>query len=127
MKRILYRKSTKKIVVITRIDLLSGLDIYNGILEFADNGNLRWDVRLMQPIDVDITPAVIAKFVSDGIDGILLTFPLAENTIRALSALRDAAHGEGKAVLLVSHDSEAARYADVLLRMDGGALTRQEG
>lgn len=46
-----------------------------------------------------------------------------ENTTRALSALRDAAHGEGKAVLLVSHEEEARRYADRIYRMDGGKLT----
>ena len=50
-----------------------------------------------------------------------------ENTVLVLNVLNRAAKEAGKAVLLVSHDSEAARYADVLLRMDGGALTRQEG
>ena len=45
-----------------------------------------------------------------------------ENTERALSVLRDAARRDGKAVLLVSHDSIAARYADRVLRMDGGTI-----
>ena len=46
-----------------------------------------------------------------------------ENTRRALTVLRDYAKGAGKAVLMVSHDSEAARYADHVCRMDGGTLT----
>ena len=47
-----------------------------------------------------------------------------ENTGRVLMLLRDAAKA-GMAVLIVSHDSEAAQYADRLLRMDGGAIERQ--
>ncbi|MBQ8109162.1 MAG: ABC transporter ATP-binding protein [Clostridia bacterium] len=46
-----------------------------------------------------------------------------ENTALVLSVLRDAAKRDGRAVLLVSHDSEAAQYADHLLRMDGGTLS----
>ena len=46
-----------------------------------------------------------------------------ENTARVLSVLRDAAKERGKAVLLVSHDSEAVQYADVVYRMDGGTLS----
>ena len=45
-----------------------------------------------------------------------------ENTARVLGVLRDAAHRERKAVLLVSHDGEAAQYADRACRMDGGHL-----
>ncbi len=47
-----------------------------------------------------------------------------ENTARVLTVLRDAAKERGKAVLLVSHDSEAVQYADVVYRMDGGTLSR---
>ena len=47
-----------------------------------------------------------------------------ENTGRVLMLLRDAAKA-GMAVLIVSHDSEAAQYADRLLRMDGGVIERQ--
>jgi len=49
-----------------------------------------------------------------------------ENTALALSALRDAAKEDGRAVLLVSHDNEAARYADHIYRMDGGVLTGKQ-
>lgn len=44
-----------------------------------------------------------------------------ENTRRVLSVLRDAA-GEGRAVLLVSHDSAAEDFADRVLRMDAGRI-----
>lgn len=48
------------------------------------------------------------------------------NTRRVLGLLRDAAHREGTALLIVSHDAEAARCADALYRMDAGTLgTRQ--
>ena len=45
-----------------------------------------------------------------------------ENTGIVLDLLRDAARKEGRAVLLVSHDGEAARIADCLYRMDGGVI-----
>lgn len=45
-----------------------------------------------------------------------------ENTAKVLSLLRDTAAG-GAAVLLVTHESEAANYADIVLKMDGGKLT----
>jgi len=43
------------------------------------------------------------------------------STGRVLTVLKEAATG-GMAVLIVSHDSEAERYADGLYRMDGGAI-----
>jgi len=46
-----------------------------------------------------------------------------ENTARVLGALRDAAHAARKAVLLVSHDGEAVRFADRCWRMDAGRLS----
>lgn len=45
-----------------------------------------------------------------------------ENTTLVLDLLRDAAKKAGRAVLLVSHDGEAARIADSLYRMDGGTI-----
>ena len=44
-----------------------------------------------------------------------------ENTRTVLSALQAAAR-QGKAVFLVTHESEALRYADRAFRMDGGVL-----
>ncbi len=46
-----------------------------------------------------------------------------ENTSAVLSMLRRAAD-EGAAVLLVTHEEEAARYADRIFTMDGGKLIR---
>lgn len=46
-----------------------------------------------------------------------------ENTERVLDTFADAAHAQGKAVLIVSHDSAALRIADRQFRMDGGALS----
>ena len=45
------------------------------------------------------------------------------STGRVLEILKDAARERGAAVLIVSHDSEAASCADVMSRMDGGVLT----
>ena len=45
-----------------------------------------------------------------------------ENTRIVLSLLRKAAVEDGKAVLLVTHDSEALPYGTRICRMDGGAL-----
>ena len=47
------------------------------------------------------------------------------STGRVLSVLKDAARDRSKAVLIVSHDSEATHYADVLYRMDGGVVTEK--
>ena len=46
-----------------------------------------------------------------------------ENTHLVLSALRDYAHEQKKAVFIVSHESDAMEYADRSFRMDGGQLT----
>lgn len=49
-----------------------------------------------------------------------------ENTQKVLSALYAFAHGQEKAVLIVSHENDAMKYADRLLRMESGAVTLQE-
>ena len=45
-----------------------------------------------------------------------------ENTRLVLSALRDYAHEQNKAVFIVTHESDAMAYADRSFRMDGGQL-----
>ena len=45
-----------------------------------------------------------------------------ENTRLVLSALRDYAHEQNKAVFIVTHESDAMQYADRSFRMDGGQL-----
>lgn len=47
------------------------------------------------------------------------------STERVLTALKDVTRNSGTAVLIVSHDTEATRYADVLYRMDGGMLKEE--
>ena len=47
-----------------------------------------------------------------------------ENTAAVLRLMRDTAR-EGTAVLLVTHEAEAARYADAVYRMEAGALSLQ--
>lgn len=46
-----------------------------------------------------------------------------ENTHLVLSALRDYAHEQKKAVFIVTHESDAMKYSDRIFRMDGGQLT----
>ncbi len=46
------------------------------------------------------------------------------NTAAVLELLRDTAR-QGAAVLLVTHEAGAARYADAVYRMDSGRLTRE--
>lgn len=46
-----------------------------------------------------------------------------ENTATVLALLKDAAEREGRAVLLVTHDSEALPFGARRFRMDGGVLT----
>ena len=45
-----------------------------------------------------------------------------ENTHRILSALHDLAHGENKAVFIVTHENDAEKYADRVFRMDRGEV-----
>ena len=45
------------------------------------------------------------------------------STRQVLDVLGDAARDRGAAVLIVSHDSEAASCADAMARLDGGVLT----
>ncbi len=46
-----------------------------------------------------------------------------ENTEKVLSALCSFAHNEKKAVLIVTHERDAMKYADRLFRMEKGKLT----
>jgi len=46
-----------------------------------------------------------------------------ENTHLVLSALRNYAHEQKKAVFIVTHESDAMEYADRSFRMDGGQMT----
>ena len=45
-----------------------------------------------------------------------------ENTEKVLTALQAFAHQQGKAVLIVTHENDALKYADRLLRMEKGRV-----
>ena len=45
-----------------------------------------------------------------------------ENTQKALSFLQAYAHQQGKAVLIVTHENDALKYADRLLKMEKGQI-----
>ena len=69
----------------------------------------------------------IVRAVAAGPDFIFADEPTADlddgNTALALCILKEAAL-RGAAVFVVTHEREAAAYADVLLRMDAGKLNR---
>ena len=49
-----------------------------------------------------------------------------ENTEKVLSALQGCAHQQGKAVFIVTHENDALKYADRLLRMEKGRIAFPE-
>ena len=67
----------------------------------------------------------IVRALASGPDFVFADEPTAdlddENTAVTLQILKETAK-KGKAVFVVSHDREAAAYADILLRMDAGKL-----
>ncbi len=75
----------------------------------------------------ELRRVAIARALSQSPDVLLADEPTGdlddENTALALSVLQSAAKRQGRAVLLVSHDTEAVRYADRVYRMDGGTLS----
>lgn len=86
------------------------------------------DLRDARPAELsggELRRAAIARALTQNPGVLLADEPTGdlddENTHRVLGVLRDAAR-EGRAVLLVSHDSAAEQYADRVLRMDGGSL-----
>ena len=88
------------------------------------------DARTAELSGGELRRMAIARTLCQDTDVILADEPTGDlddvNTALALTVLRDAAKLRGKAVLLVSHDSEALEYADAAYRMDGGILVRAE-
>ena len=57
------------------------------------------------------------------IDSINLVFDLdEENTEKVLSVLQTAAHQQHKAILIVTHETEALKIADRVFRMNKGEI-----
>ena len=86
------------------------------------------DLRDAMPAELsggELRRMAIARTLTADPDVILADEPTgdldSENTAVVLTALRQAAQG-GKAVLVVSHEDDAAAYADRVLRMDGGKI-----
>lgn len=96
-----------------------------GQLEALGIAHLR-DARPAELSGGELRRMAIARTLCQDPDVILADEPTGDlddaNTVLALTALRRAAKEGGKAVLIVSHDSEAAQYADHVCRMDGGTL-----
>ena len=94
-----------------------------GILALAD-------VRTGELSGGELRRMAIARALFQDAEVLLADEPTGDlddaNTALALAVLQSAAKERGKAVLIVSHDSEASRYADALYRMDGGTLERVE-
>ncbi|MBQ9010847.1 MAG: ABC transporter ATP-binding protein [Clostridia bacterium] len=49
-----------------------------------------------------------------------------ENTEKVFSTFRAYAHEQGKSVFIVTHESDALRYADTVYRMNQGTITREK-
>ena len=49
-----------------------------------------------------------------------------ENTALVLSAFREYAHEQKKAVFVVTHENDALQYADIVYKMDGGQIISSE-
>ena len=50
----------------------------------------------------------------------------AENGLRTMATLRDVARAPGRAVVVVSHDDRARPFADRVVRMEDGLVTRED-
>jgi len=84
------------------------------------------DARPAELSGGELRRMAIARTMAQGTEAVLADEPTGdlddENTRLVLEVLRSAAKEEGQTVLVVSHDPEAAGYADAIYRMDGGCL-----
>lgn len=95
-------------------------------LEALDIAHLA-DARPAELSGGELRRMAIARALSQKPAALLADEPTGDlddaNTERVLSVLKDAARNGNAAVLIVSHDNEAERYADGLYRMDGGVVS----
>ena len=84
------------------------------------------DARPAELSGGELRRVAIARALTQQPEALLADEPTGDlddaGTRRVLEILKDAARERGAAVLIVSHDSEAASCADVMARMDGGVL-----
>ncbi len=104
------------------------------------DGALRWldalgiaNLRDARPAELsggELRRMAIARALAGNPEIILADEPTGdlddENTAAVLALLRGFAVEQGKAVLLVTHDSEARPYGTRVFRMDGGLLVEEE-
>lgn len=95
-------------------------------LEALEIGQLA-DTRPAALSGGELRRAAIARTMTQDPQVILADEPTGDlddaSTGLVLALLRKAAHEQGKTVFLVTHESDALRYADRAYRMDGGVLT----
>ena len=84
------------------------------------------DARPAELSGGELRRMAIARALTRNADVLLADEPTGDldqdSTLKVLSILRDAAHESGKTVFLVTHETDAAGFADRLLRMDAGQL-----
>ena len=97
-------------------------------LETLNIGHLK-DARPAELSGGELRRMAIARTLAQNTEILLADEPTGdlddENTEQVLRVMSDAAHKDGKALLIVSHDSAAMKIADQLYRMDGGTLMRE--
>ena len=95
------------------MEKLGILDLQNSRMNELSGGELR---RISVARSLILSPSIIfADEPTDDLDN--------ENTSIVLKILREYADN-GAAVLLVTHEPEAEKYADVIYKMDAGKITR---
>lgn len=95
------------------MEKLGILDLQNSRMNELSGGELR---RISVARSLILNPSIIfADEPTDDLDN--------ENTSAVLKMLREYADN-GAAILLVTHEPEAEKYADVVYKMDAGKITR---
>ena len=94
-------------------------------MERLDIANLR-DARPAELSGGELRRMAIVRALAQSPDFLFTDEPTGdlddENTRLVLSAFRDYAHEQKKAVFVVTHESSALQYADMIYRMDGGQI-----
>ena len=94
-------------------------------MERLDIANLR-DARPAELSGGELRRMAIVRALAQSPDFLFADEPTGdlddENTRLVLSAFRDYAHEQKKAVFVVTHENDALQYADHIYKMDGGQI-----